>query len=409
MSELADNIARALSVARILVKDEMEAVRLVEAAFIQRSAVDRTAGETGAGAASEYAQIVAAIAATAGTTRSEESDDGGAAATDLAVATLRRLAAPAVQTLDARARLSLYLSEVDRLDLHDQSVVFGLPVEETLRVAERARGEMWSKIIQSATEPERQLLLQHLPDAWLRDTLLQTLGPRAEPPEQLVRAVAEHAAARESRQRAVRPAQERAAPSGRPRQSVGRRIALGATTIVLVGLLGYVSARLLDSPRPDDFLGMTLSLVAESVPQVEGVTPDAADEYVRRRVGRPVLIPTVRESAISGTGVVRLETGDRVPVLYYGSEPNGPLAITLYTYDMIDRLESVMTLPDEMLTALRDEGRIYVTRVSGKSIAAWRNRADVYVATGSERQIQSLHENLSNLDGNRRDLDSAVD
>jgi hypothetical protein len=156
-------------------------------------------------------------------------------------------------------------------------------------------------------------------------------------------------------------------------------------------MIGYASATLLERDRPNNLLSMTAALVSQTAPQLEAPSRTVAGEFILDQLGRRARIPVIGEALFRGAGIVRLATSDRAPALYYDDLAHGSkLVVTIYDYETIERLEQTTELPADLLKALERENELFVSTTPRGAVAAWRHRADVYVASGTSDSVRSL-------------------
>lgn len=294
-------------------------------------------------------------------------------------------------TVDDRA--VLFLDVVEGLSHAQMAAVLDISDQEAAIATGEARRRVHDAVLRAASRDERQIMSRGLPDSWLRPALDVMMERLPGAPERLRRKVASALSGLETA-----PPPQGAA--GRRPRSPGRwtpRRVAGATLLVLaVGVTGYVAALISEIGTPGDLLSITESAAAHSDPQlVSGSSPEA-QEFLYAQIGRRIQIPEVANAQLQGAGIVRIETGDRVPVLYYeDAERSDRIEVVVFDYELIDRLEESVTLPPRLLDMLQSENAVHVTDGARTLAAAWRHRSDIYVATGSGDAIESLPPRLS--------------
>ncbi len=380
--QLSERVERSFRIARLVSGSDAEAEKLVRAAFARLPELDR--GTSAAANASSAAKLYALLAAAGGARMDDSQPD--AYDHDQARKTIARRFPVLFTQLGREEKLVLYLSEVEQLDWHDIGVVLRKDPPEAAELARSARERLRLSLQTSCSVAESELLHRCNPESWLREAIHNSFGVERTAPPSLLKQVARSL---EEQTRSV-PTPTNREPTRRTRSGVGR-IATPVSLVLLVGLIGYAIALVVEDRSDADLLSLTASVASQTTPQLKAPSRTVATEFLMDQVGRRVRIPVIAGSVFQGAGVVGLTEADRAPVLYYEDATAGSkFTVTVYDYGMIDRLQETTELPSNLLRSLEQENALYVADNSRQRVAAWRHRADIFVASGPTAVIASL-------------------
>jgi hypothetical protein len=381
-------MAKAFAVARLISDDDDEAERIVTEAFRRITIVDPQGDD---GSTASGLQLLRMVVEVAGLPSGRAT--GGSEPVQ-AEGILNRLFPSAFSLLSRPEKVAVYLTELEGLTPAEAGVVLGTTEETAASIAGNARGRLRDSIARAATSDERDLLAMSLPASWIRTSLLDAMGRRT------VQPVGDPSPDDTSETRGLL---DTAPPPRRRRdrdltsiQGSLARVGIACALILAVGFVGLATSRLLGNRAPVDFLSMTEVALSRSAPQLERPNPTEASSFLFAQLGRAVSVPAVRDAPLEGVGVIKIRGDVLTAALYYGDiTHSGQIEIAVFTYEQIEQLEETTVVPAGLLALLEEEETVHIAEATKRAAAAWRHRADVYVATGSRESIESLADRLS--------------
>lgn len=255
-------------------------------------------------------------------------------------------------------------------------------------IRDRARSSLRASLRDVLNGPERMLVDVALPDDALRTQLRHLLADRFHPvPPPLRSDVAEIL---EDADSAHSDASSSPIPAWLPDQignllpsPAALRRLVGAALVSLALASGIVGAVYLFTSSSPPASTNLIELSVQRAPSLDiahpAQRPDAAAEYIRRVWNRQLSIPSITDATLQGIGEASW-ADQSVPVLFYtDTRTDRRMAVYAFNYALLDQMDSLAVLTHEARTELASAQTPLVRRQSGRGVAVWRQRDDIYV------------------------------
>jgi hypothetical protein len=171
-------------------------------------------------------------------------------------------------------------------------------------------------------------------------------------------------------------------------------VLLGA--LVLAGGLGvsYLTGSSSTSPA----VSTAPSLVAFSAEQAGAVTTERAtarraraEAYLDSTWGRQIRLPSIEAAQLEGIGRLQAPGNTEVPVAVYSNAEDGRrIAVFLYNYALVDRLDGAAKLDTQVRTALGQRNQLVTAEQASPAGLLWRDGANIFVVVAPSLSVDSL-------------------
>ncbi len=329
-----------------------------------------------------------------------------AALTDLRRRLARQIASRALPTtlttLPDDQRLILLLCDAEGLSCDDAAFVLAVEAETACESLEQARAAVNDTLRAGVSEQERRLLVENLPDDWLRPTLRRTVEAEFDLPPSTLRHAIVASTLHPTAEPASEPASETPPPldapaatedkpsrpqATPPKRTKSRRLSRVAFMVLLFVAVAAVSYLASDSfvNRPPETNLITLSVKqADAVqPSLETDSPEEAEAYVQDQLQWRLTLPSIDQAALSGVGLREVAPAITVPVFLYqdaAGETAERIALYVFSYTLLDQHDDRLKLEPEIQQQITDTGRFDLHDLGKRNVLVWRHRDDIFVA-----------------------------
>jgi len=123
--------------------------------------------------------------------------------------------------------------------------------------------------------------------------------------------------------------------------------------------------------------------------------PDSAQRHLRTVWNRRVTVPKIVNASFSGFERARINEETAVPVFGYAdNQVDERIVIFAYTYALLDRLASDLSLSTDLRQSLRDDARVIEAPSECASAVLWRNRDDIFIAVATHLSVEALRDRI---------------
>lgn len=303
---------------------------------------------------------------------------------------LERILPVAIMALPDELRALLLLCDVEGMPCERAADVLGIEPESACRKLDEAHQRVYEAIHAGATGHEWQLLSASLSSNWMLGSLRHVLRSEFAPLPSALRMSVDAAAATagvSNGHEVARPAHARPpdrGPALPPQRNQGARLRGVLFAIVLVfatGLAAYFVSRHVSSPREQNLITLVAQHAGDVEIDMETSSPEDAERYVLDTFGLRLTLPEIDQAPLRGVSITEVTSDVKMPVFYYEDEVSEqPLLLFAYSYALLDRNRTRVTLAADILRQIEDDEHFDLHDLGAERVLVWRNRDDIFVA-----------------------------
>ena len=300
-------------------------------------------------------------------------------------------------TLPAEQRLLLVLCDAEGLDCTEAAYVLDLDAETACQRLEEARTAARDALLADASEREKLVLDQNLPDDWLRPTLRRTVESTFGPPPPTLRPAIVKATPttiptatvasvlNKSRAASSESSSNKSAATPTRQRGVLRwyRPVVVMLIILGIGAMGYFTSQSLEREPETNLITLAVRQADAVRPAMQTGSPEQAEGFVLDELNWLLTLPTIDDAVLTGVGSREVVPGVTVPVFLFDDtldETDDAITVYVVSYALLDQHKEHIQLDPEILRQIQDDQQFDLHDLGRRNALVWRSRDDIYVA-----------------------------